>query len=287
MTVSKTGSSDREGLERSGSLLPVTPRASHPIGKAHNGPPRRTKRRSDLIHISMVLGIVFCVADTFYIIHRIEHYHLDGSARTTSSTEGMMASIRQRLGSAEHYLQDQLHERLGQAMEQYNAPLIGGTIPTQTNAEAGNKEPIFELIRDAGIDPYSLGNDTLNQLPTWEQVTSLYGTEPVFYGLDTCQRFREHSDPAEHFIGVAGTFNTGTNLLADLLQKNCYMPERVRKYGAVNRGMRWQVTYGGYGSFQLVVGTSWIGLTFFLVSLFVTAKASIRPLTTKPIVSRI
>jgi hypothetical protein len=31
------------------------------------------------------------------------------------------------------------------------------------------------------------------------------------YGLETCQAFRQHSDPAEHFLGAAGTFNTGWN----------------------------------------------------------------------------
>ena len=71
--------------------------------------------------------------------------------------------------------------------------------------------------------------------------SSLYGPEPVIYGLDTCVPFRESSDPADHFLGVAGTFNTGTNLLSELLIHNCHIPARMAKYGARNEGIRWQV----------------------------------------------
>ena len=71
--------------------------------------------------------------------------------------------------------------------------------------------------------------------------SSLYGPEPVVYGLDTCASFRDSSDPADHFIGVAGTFNSGTNLLSELFIHNCHMPARMTKYGSINEGIRWQV----------------------------------------------
>jgi len=102
------------------------------------------------------------------------------------------------------------------------------------------KEPILQLLRDAGI--HEVEHSVMKSLPTWEQVTALYGAEPVLVGLDTCQAFRESGeDPAEHLLGVGGTFNSGTNLLAELLIHNCEMRARQNKFGAVNQGIRWQV----------------------------------------------
>ena len=71
--------------------------------------------------------------------------------------------------------------------------------------------------------------------------SSVYGKEPIIYGLDTCELFRESSDPADHFLAVAGTFNSGTNLLSELLIHNCHLPARMAKYGSINEGIRWQV----------------------------------------------
>lgn len=109
------------------------------------------------------------------------------------------------------------------------------------------REPILKLIRDAGID-YDPVNDAelIEEIPLWSEVVSLYGSEPVIYGLNegNCERFQEHSEKGEHLIGTAGTFNTGTNLLSELLIANCMMPERIKKYGYRNRGIRWQVPWG-------------------------------------------
>ena len=110
-----------------------------------------------------------------------------------------------------------------------------------SSPSTGVKEPILQLLRDAGV-AYDLDAATLASLPSWEQVTNLYGSAPVLHGLETCATFRASgSDPGEHLLGVAGTFNTGTNLLAELLIHNCEMPARMAKYGAINKGIRWQV----------------------------------------------
>ncbi|GKY96751.1 hypothetical protein MPSEU_000634500 [Mayamaea pseudoterrestris] len=203
---------------------------------------KKKKRPDRLMHAIMVCGILFCVADTLYFVFLLErNVAIKGEDdASASSNRGMpysvMLALQQGLYSAEHYIlaTDQLTVRSG---SNYSLQEI-------KNPTSSNKDPLLDLLRDAGIDPASLGNETLDQLPTWNEVTSLYGPEPIIYGLETCQAYREHSDPAEHFIGVAGTFNTGTNLLADLLGKNCFMPERVKKHGAESRGMRWQATYG-------------------------------------------
>ena len=108
--------------------------------------------------------------------------------------------------------------------------------------EPEDKSPILQILREAGID--DIDNETLAILPTWKEVTRLYGLKPRIYGLETCKAFQQHSDPAEHFLGVAGCFNSGTNLLSELLIHNCLMTKRMEKYGAQNKGIRWQVPWG-------------------------------------------
>ncbi|GAX20122.1 hypothetical protein FisN_17Lh074 [Fistulifera solaris] len=107
---------------------------------------------------------------------------------------------------------------------------------------SAGKEPLIALLRDAGVQ---VDDEIVERLPTWQQVADLYGSEPVIFGLETCQKFQtENGDPADHFVSTAGTFNTGTNLMAELLIHNCHMPARMKKYGHRNRGVRWQVLWG-------------------------------------------
>jgi hypothetical protein len=106
-----------------------------------------------------------------------------------------------------------------------------------------DKAPILLLLKDAGIDLDDLDQTVIDSLPLWSTVVKLYGDKPRIVGLDTCEAFQATGDPADHFLGVAGTFNTGTNLLSELFIANCRMPARMAKYGKVQRGIRWQVRY--------------------------------------------
>jgi hypothetical protein len=63
--------------------------------------------------------------------------------------------------------------------------------------------------------------------------------------LETCEAFQQQrGDAADHFVGTAGTFNSGTNLMSELMIHNCQMTARMKKYGKVNKGIRWQVPWG-------------------------------------------
>lgn len=104
------------------------------------------------------------------------------------------------------------------------------------------KERVLKIIQDAGIG--YVDDETLEELPLWEQVVDLYGPDPVIYGLDQCEVFQKHSPSYEHFVSTAGTFNSGTNLMAELLIANCHMEDRMKKYGEKTRGVRWQVPWG-------------------------------------------
>jgi hypothetical protein len=100
---------------------------------------------------------------------------------------------------------------------------------------------ILNLLHEAGVE---LNAETYARLPQWSEVTALYGSKPVFVGLESCKRFQSMGIAADHFVSVAGTFNTGTNALSENLIANCHMPKRIKKYGARNRGVRWQVNWG-------------------------------------------
>ncbi|MGK3734198.1 MAG: hypothetical protein ACI8RD_000438 [Bacillariaceae sp.] len=110
-----------------------------------------------------------------------------------------------------------------------------------------DKGPILEILTQAGLhidDEDDLDQETIDLLPSWTQIKSLYGSKPIIRGLERCEEFRDLVEPTTRFFGVAGTFNTGTNLIADLMKFNCEIIERMEVYGNVSRGVRWQVPWG-------------------------------------------
>lgn len=96
------------------------------------------------------------------------------------------------------------------------------------------------MLAEAGV--HNISEESLNQLPTWEQVVELYGDSPKIVGLETCHEFRDTIDPTEALVGLAGTFNSGTNLLAELLWSNCVLTKRFKTYN--HYGFKWQVNWG-------------------------------------------
>ena len=105
-----------------------------------------------------------------------------------------------------------------------------------------DKEPLLQLLKEAGMGP--IDNATAASLPTWSEITRLYGNQPLYHGLDSCARFQGSGIAAHHFLATAGTFNTGTNLLSEMLIANCHMPARMAQYGPTQKGIRWQVVWG-------------------------------------------
>lgn len=130
--------------------------------------------------------------------------------------------------------------------------------PTTTNSslqQHGNNNQLDGSSRswaqrhfqEVGI---SLDNDTLTDLPTNYEIIELFGREPlVVMGSNSlssdsnnnnnrhhnssvqCNNFhRRVPNPKDRWIGVAGFFNTGTNLLYQLLKANCVMPNKNSVY---------------------------------------------------------
>lgn len=110
-----------------------------------------------------------------------------------------------------------------------------------------DKERIMDMLQEMNVDPFSIDNQTWAKVPTWQKVTDIWGTEPVVQGLEHCADFRKDVPGKLRLIAVAGIFSTGTNLLAQLLQHNCAIPERMatfkdqKKGRQKNHGMEWQV----------------------------------------------
>jgi hypothetical protein len=92
------------------------------------------------------------------------------------------------------------------------------TVNNKVNNGNSDKGPILKILEQAGIDTVNdLDEKTLQALPTWSQVQRLFGDGPRIVGLERCQEFRESVDPSETFLSIAGTFNTGTNLISALM----------------------------------------------------------------------
>jgi hypothetical protein len=164
----------------------------------------------------LVLGLIFCLIDAVYIMNFIMLRHHSGMSD--------LETMRMDIG-------------------------MDTTTTTMTNSKESsssdqqpNKNHILNLLTEAGIT--DLDASVLAKLPAWSDVTALYGPEPVITGLESCQVFQQSGDAGDHFVATAGTFNTGTNLMAELLIANCHMPARMAKYGKKNRGVRWQVLWG-------------------------------------------
>ena len=49
-------------------------------------------------------------------------------------------------------------------------------------------------------------------------------------------------DNLDASFGMSGTFNSGTNLIAQLLIENCQITERMMAMGNQSKGIRWQGT---------------------------------------------
>lgn len=105
---------------------------------------------------------------------------------------------------------------------------------------SASKGPILEILKLAGV---SRRNIDMVALPSWEQVVERLGGEPRIVGLETCQRYRDTVPLKLRQVAPAGMFNTGTNLLQQLLRENCEVSGRKQE-----TLVGWQVNWGKHQS---------------------------------------
>jgi hypothetical protein len=115
-----------------------------------------------------------------------------------------------------------------------------------------NPDPILQLLQTAGYDynNNSLTDLDRQKLPRWSDITELYGDGPRIVGLETHCAVGGASQLGEgirssvpRVLAVAGTFNSGTNLLAELVAANC--PVGTFLLPQVPWGKHWPASYRG------------------------------------------
>jgi hypothetical protein len=114
---------------------------------------------------------------------------------------------------------------------------------------AQDKEPILKLLHDAGVKDLDVA--VVAQLPTWSQVTKLYGDsdKPVVVGLETCAAFRASVPANQAYLATAGFFDTGTNALTYYMRANLVMPSHTAP--GHHNGILTQVPWDKHWFFRL------------------------------------
>lgn len=96
---------------------------------------------------------------------------------------------------------------------------------TRRASDENGVEKTIRNLKEMGVPSEELErNETSVEMPPWSQIVDNYGDEPVILGLERCEAYRNMVPEKNRFIGPAGLFSTGTNLLNSLLMKNCNPP---------------------------------------------------------------
>ena len=89
--------------------------------------------------------------------------------------------------------------------------------------KSSDKSRVVDILSKAGV---TITQSLYESLPTWTDITSLYGSQANILGLDTCETFRSTVPSHDVYLGPAGLFNTGTNLLDYSLHRSCQLVKR-------------------------------------------------------------
>jgi hypothetical protein len=129
-----------------------------------------------------------------------------------------------------------------------------GTVTMKEKENVGDNDDVNHKFAEKSIALRSLlaagiAEETLLQhygeLPTNAAIIDLYGPRPIVIGLEWCELYRQSVPAVQRTLGAAGMFSTGTNLVTQLLKRNCVIPERAAFYGEAatkeELGVRWQV----------------------------------------------
>lgn len=188
----------------------------------------------------------------------LQQSHVTDSSRIAKDTDILDGAGSLNIVSEQHNTKNRKNQRKEQpAKEKYEvdlADLTGGNIDSaasskkskpKTNVQLyAEDEPsrmdMIKILETAGA---KVDDDLRSKLPPVKDVENLYGRGVKIVGLERCEEFRT-SIPADLAdIGGAGMFNTGTNLLYILLNRNCHLPTRSKK-SLQRNGIRWQVPWG-------------------------------------------
>ena len=94
---------------------------------------------------------------------------------------------------------------------------------TDGSITGSGKDKVLQIFEEAGVQ---LGKDEIAELPSWDEVLERIG-EPIVYNTQSCARFRSAIAGVDRNMGCSGIFNTGTNLVTQLLKENVSSDENV------------------------------------------------------------
>ena len=163
----------------------------------------------------LIIGLTFCLIDVLYIVGFVDRQHI-------FLEEEAMGSRSENDSNTPIHVVHRESPRLNPVVT-----VKSGSNEKLDQSEIDSRQEILNLISEAGVHiDFEKDADLIRDLPTWEEVTNLFGKEPVIYGLDQCEVFQKSSDPADHFVSTAGTFNTGRGRLW-FLRKEQYTHEMI------------------------------------------------------------
>ncbi|KAL7545039.1 hypothetical protein ACHAWF_008409 [Thalassiosira exigua] len=232
---------------------PRRPRSSAPKRQSANGstasgpagPPSRSGKGVSFATLTTVVFII-ALADVAYV-WRIIHSSIGGGEE-----DGTPSHHRVGAEAGLHQLHEKnrakiLHKHVEHVRNKTITTTPGGTFVRARDNKLQKPhvdDRIESILKSAGA---KVDAETTAKLPTWDDVVAQYGPSPIIYGLETCEPYRQMIPPEDRMVGPAGIFNTGTNLLFELMKRNCDIKEARNSEThsePKKNGARWQAPWG-------------------------------------------
>jgi hypothetical protein len=133
------------------------------------------------------------------------------------------------------YLESVAHKQQGLNLTivGHRSSILAGGSSERKASNFSSPPPLLRILEQLRIKDETVREEFLKSVPSWSSIEALYGSTPRIYGLEHCQSFQQRQ---RRSLAAAGTFNSGTNLLATLLLTNCEIP-------GSNQTTRWQVPW--------------------------------------------
>lgn len=157
------------------------------------------RRKSPLALQLFLATVVFSGIVMLLVQMHILHIHLSDFSNSMDRYMDQQMEFFHRLSSQRHQQQQKQQQK---------------------EDEDEDLKPILRILQQAGHDITNDKEIRRDSLPKWSKILEAYGP-PNVLGLDSCKAYRDMVEPNLRTLGVAGLFNTGTNLLYALLSTNC------------------------------------------------------------------
>ena len=80
------------------------------------------------------------------------------------------------------------------------------------------KKQVLGLLLRAGLE--GINKFTCDRLPSWNNLQSLYGKEPLIIGSETCELYRKTVNESQVDLRIGGLYHSGVETISNLLTSN-------------------------------------------------------------------